>query len=177
MESDANLSPPEHLERLRQADWEDLYPKALFWAKKWHDRYLSHAPSPWEPEDLVQGAVDALCSGQRTLPQDVSVLTGIIKAMWSMAENLHQRKEYQRVSFEERKAEGKGMDESAWLCEDALRIVRGDQVLEKIVALLCKDPDLKARDLAATLDIEVKEVYNAVKRMKRKLSPHLRRTG
>jgi len=173
MDSDVTSPPPEQLKRLRQADWEDIYPKTLFWAKKWHDRYLSDASSPWEPEDLVQGAIDALCSGQRTLPKDVSVLTGIIKIMRSMAENIHQKKERQQVSFEERKGEGKGMDESSWLCEDALRVVEGDEILEKIVALLCEDPELKARDLAATLDVDVKEVYNAAKRMKRKVSQHL----
>ena len=177
MESDVTSTTPEQLKRLRQADWEDIYPKALLWAKKWHTRYLSHAPSSWEPEDLVQEAIDLLCSGRRTLPKDVAVLTGIINVMRSMAGNLHQRKDHQQDSFDELKGKGQAMDESAWLCEDALRIVEGDEVLVKIVALLCTDPDLKARDLAVTLGIDVKEVYNAVKRMRRRLGQRLRVAG
>ena len=170
-------SPPEHLERLRQADWDDLYPRALWWAKTWHKKYLSDAPSPWEPMDLLHEAIEALYSGRRTFPKEVPLLTTIINVMKSMAGNVIRKKDHQRDPLEEGQVVGKATDVPAWLCEDALRIMKGDEIAVKIITLWCEDPDLPARDLAAKLGIDVKEVYNAHKRMKRKLDRHLRDTA
>jgi DNA-directed RNA polymerase specialized sigma24 family protein len=173
MESDGITATPEQLERLRQADWEDIYPKALFWAKKWHAAYLSRTASPWKPEDLLQEAIQGLFSGRRALPKNVSVLTAIINIMRSIASNEGEKVRTSPVSYEEVKEGGTLLDDPASLCDDALRGVAGDETAKKIVALLCEDPDLKARDLAATLGLEIKEIYNTLKRIRRRLKQHL----
>lgn len=57
------------------------------------------------------------------------------------------------------------------LGEAVLRLVEDDPLLEQMVALMMKDPQLKAADFASMLGVSARDIYNAMKRLKRRAAP------
>src|SRR6185312_13233080 len=50
-----------------------------------------------------------------------------------------------------------------------LKLVEGDAVLYRIVKLLCDEPDQTAQEIAKKLSLDIKDIYNAKKRLGRRI--------
>ncbi len=185
-EKDALTEVPE---RLLVADWEDILPRVQLWANHFHKRYLRHIRAAPTAEDLVQEAVVKLYSGRRKLPDHVPLLTVIINNIQSDIWNFLTKEGYTSKDSKGkgRKGWGRHIGLEEWMqnfdqhaippgaelkgLHDAIRDQIGnDDELQKLVDLLFEDPLLKPRDLARLMGMSVKDVNNAQKRLRRRLS-------
>ena len=137
-----------------------------------HLKYLSNVQAAPEPEDLVQDAIADLMSGQRTWPSELPlnvVLYGIIRS---------------RVSNFLKKHRALGLEDPGQLLDPAVaaeipldllkgeikNLVQDDSELKRIIDYMLEDPLLNPRDLANLMECPVARIYNAKKRLERKLS-------
>ena len=168
--------PQNQRKRLDSADWEDIIPRALLWADVYCRRYLSHIPSAPHPRDLLHQAIDDLYSGNRTLPADQLILPSLLMVMKSIGSNFleHRQKirEHQEWVLLQRGGPFTTPSETqSYLIDlDKLRhSLHDDDTASRIFELKRDDPDLRARDLAALLNLSIGDIYNALKRLKRKI--------
>ena len=159
--------------RLDNTRWDDVIPRALLWADAYCRRYFSHIRSAPQPRDLLQQAITDLYSGNRVLPDDAQVLPALLMVMKSIGSNFlehHARilEHHTRASSQPgRSAE----DVPSWSVDlEKLSLsLADDEAARRILDLKKDDPDLRARDLAALLNLSIHEIYNALKRLKRKI--------
>lgn len=168
--------------RLERADWEDLLPRLLLVARRFYARALVHYRGAPEPRDLVQQAITDLMDGRRTLPEDVPLFTVLCGVMRSQVSNYVARQ--QPVGSDTEHAAARhtmltpdmagSLDTTDGMATDDLRarlyqVIGDDELLQQIIDLLLEDSALKPRDLAEMLDVPVRTIYNAKRRLKRKM--------
>ena len=175
-------------ERLLVADWDDIVPRVRLWAHHFHRRYLQNIRAAPSPDDLVQEAIVKLYTRRRTLPDHVPLVTVLINNIQSDIWNFLTKEGYttRNRQGKGRKGWGRHVGLEAWmqaqddrgvppaaemrgLYEAIQARVKDDPVLVAMVDLLFDDPLLKPRDLARLLNMSVKEVNNAQKRLRRRL--------
>ena len=162
--------------RLDRTSWEDIIPRALLWADAYCRRYFSHIPSAPHPGDLLQQALADLYSENRVLPEDQHVLPSLVMVMKSIGSNFlehhHKIMEHRVWAVSRRKEEFTSYDDvPSYLMDlEKLRVsLADDDAAMRILDLRKDDPDLRARDLAALLNLSIHDTYNALKRLKRKI--------
>ena len=170
-------------ERLKNIDWEDILPRLLLVARRYYNQALRSFPGAPEPRDLVQQAIADLLGGQRTLPPDVPVFNTLCGIIRSQASNFVARQQpvgagdhpagtrHRPLDPKTRAApSAPDMTVEEKLFRKKVLALIGDRPLDRrIVDLLLKDPALKPADLAALLDVPIREIYNAKRRLRRKL--------
>lgn len=170
---------PSALDRLRTADWGDLSPRLLLAAQRLHAQYLRRLPGAPEPADLVQDALADLMTGRRACPPDVPILTVIFHVMRSKATNLLTTNRAvgteaggpRHIALDDAPALATPIAPATGVVRDAIRQrVADDPELARMVDLWLEDPKLKPGDLAAMLEVPVRDIYNARKRLARKLA-------
>lgn len=168
------------LQSLSEREWEELYLRLLLYAQSRLRRLDSS--SYLEAQDYVQAAIQAYLGRERRKPEDIDLFPFL--AMVIRSEITHQ------LNKESRQVRLIAEDESNSLASDAtgepipdpylrsqiLKFVAGDKVLSDMISLFLEDPGLKARHLAATLGVPVREIYEANRRLKRKLSKRISST-
>jgi RNA polymerase sigma factor (sigma-70 family) len=179
---------PDPLERLRNVDIEDLMARLLVVAEGmcWYQlRSYRNAP---EPRDLVQQAAADVLDGVRQWPDHVDAYTILYGVMRSHVSNFAARQRPVGSSRKKQSGEGTrhvGLEDapalqnqtsapdvnvlSEELREHIRRWVEGDDELEQMVEVLFEDPQCSASDLAEEMELTVREVYNARKRLRRRL--------
>ncbi len=186
--STARAAPPRA--RLRATDLDDLLARLLRVARGHHRRVLRfyrHAPTP---ADLVQQAVADVLDARRTWPPDVDAFGMLCGVMRSHVSNFAARQRpVGAAGSTPRPYEGRRLAaladaapvpaatpaDAAVLDAEfraAVRaLVAGDDELVRLVACLFEDPAYSAADLADRLGTDVKAIYNARKRLRRRLRP------
>lgn len=188
MPKERATSEPEVPERLLVADWDDLVPRIRLWAHHFHKRYLRHIRAAPTPDDLVQEAIVKLYTGRRKIPDHVPLLTVLINNIQSDIWNFLTKEGYTSKDSKGKGRKGWGRhigleewvekhDEKSIPPDNELKGLRNtiiekiedDEMLIRMMDLIFQDPLLKPRDLARLLEISVKEVNNAQKRLRRRL--------
>lgn len=183
-------------ERLRHVDLGDLLARLLCVAEGLHRRMLRSYRGAPEPRDLVQQAIVDVLDERRRWPPQVDAYGMLCGVMWSRATNFVARqrpvgrtRSRRRAGEGSRHADlnehrsGRAADAhspfttpDAALMSEELRtrireLVAGDDELERMVDLLLEDPRYSAADLADRLGTSVRTIYNARKRLRRRLDP------
>ena len=166
--------------RLQNADWNDLLPRLLLAAVRFHRRYLRSYPGAPEPHDLAQSAITNVLTGVRQLPEDVPLFVALHEVMRSKVSNFIAKKSRRgTVALDEERlaitadtnTDGK-QDASYERFKHLIReCVADDPFLVRMVEHLFEDPLLKSADLAAMMGVDVREIYNAYKRLRRRVAP------
>ncbi|PQJ26939.1 hypothetical protein BSZ35_18620 [Salinibacter sp. 10B] len=180
-------------ERLRQVELDDLLSRLLSVAEGLHWYVLRSYRGAPEPLDLVQQAVADVLDGTRCWPSHVDAFTMLCGVMRSRVSNFAARQRpLGRSRLEPQTGEGgryvyfddhpadptiilrsSNAPDNILLNEelrDRIRqLVAGDDELERIVELLFDDPYYGAADLAEQLETSVNGIYNARKRLRRRL--------
>lgn len=174
---DNSLSRPAVSQNQTDDDWEVLLPRLLLWAQRLHSRVLSQTRGAPTPADLVQDAITDVLSERRSRPPGVPlavVLYGVIRSRVSHAlSRAHTQSDPARsrfVGMEEAEAVHAHYSESPDvddLRERVIALVKGDDILVRMVDLWFEDPALKASDLAAMLGVSPHDVYAAARRLRR----------
>ena len=172
-------SPRSQRERLNKANWEEIIPRALLWADMYCRHYFARIPIAPQANDLLQQAITDLFLEKRNLPENQPIFPALIMVMKSIGYNFleHQRRVNEHID-QEISMSGQFMrvDDDAHSCsmdfEVFLSSLKEDKEAIRILELKQKDPELRARDIAALLNISIKDIYNALKRVKRKLEPY-----
>jgi len=180
------------VERLEDTDLADLVARLLVVAKGMYRYQLRSYRSAPKPRDLVQQAITDVLDGTRSWPLHVDAYTMLCGVMRSHVSNFasrqrpvgHSRKKRRagegtrHVSIENSPEVSTSQDfartPDAQLLDEELQdhirhLVAGDDELEQMVEVLFGDPECSAADLADELGITVREVYNARKRLRRRL--------
>lgn len=169
--------------RLQTVDWNDLMPRLLLVARRFHRRALRAYSGAPDPRDLVQQAITDVLDGRRRLPPDVPVFTVLCGVMRSQVSNY--------VSRQQPVGPGADSDETRLapllmevadasytptqkldtdeLRDGLYRIVGDDDLARGVIDLLLEDSTLKPADLADMLDVDVRAIYNTKRRLRRKL--------
>ena len=159
--------------RLDNTCWEDVIPRALLWADMYCRRYFSHIPSAPQPRDLLQQAITDLYSGNRVLPEKAQLLPALLMVMKSIGSNFLEH--HVRILEHQTQTSPQPLlsteDVPAWSLDlEKLSLsLADDDAARRILDLKKDDPDLRARDLAALLNLSIHDIYNALKRLKRKI--------
>jgi hypothetical protein len=176
--------------RLRATDLDDLLARLLRVARG-HERrvlrFYRHAPAP---ADLVQQAVADVLDGRRTWPPDVDAFGMLCGVMRSHVSNFAARqrpvgasgaapqpREGRRLAAlaDAATAPAPTSADAAVLdaeFRDAVRaLVADDDELVRLVECLFEDPTYGAAALADRLGTDVTGIYNARKRLRRRLEP------
>lgn len=135
------------------------------------------------PEDLVQEVLLDLYSGRRTLTGDGSLFEECSGILWDNV-RAHYRLWKRRgipASIDDPDNEAltdtlgvfdetidDEMDRHTF-CQKAAARVKDIALLASMVALLCQDPFLKSQELADRLGVDVNDIYNASRRLRRHL--------
>ena len=167
---DKSSPDPKALERLRQAKWSQIMPRILLWSHQLHRKYLSNIRAAPEARELAQDAVADLITGKRSLPEDVpitTVLYGILRSKVSNFLNT-QRPDALPESYD--LADMSEIPDRSLLEDEVRKLVADDEVLLRMIDYLLDDPLIKPRDLAVLMNVPVREINNAQKRLRRKLS-------
>jgi len=169
--------------RLQDEDWDDLLPRLLLVARRFHARALRSYSGAPDPHDLVQQAVTDLLDGRRRLPPDVPVFTVLCGVMRSQASNFVSRQQpvgpgadpdETRIAPLLMEVADAGFAPTHQLALDELRdelyaIVGNDTLARRVIDLLLEDSTLKPSDLAEMLNVPVRDIYNTKRRLRRKL--------
>lgn len=184
------MVPPDTLDRLRAADWEQLFPDLVTYAS-WRAAGLpftkggGELPQGYEPKDLVREAVTRVFEGRRVWdpsrdPDLLDYLKGVVKSLASnlvtSADHVHRTAELDGEAVDLDTFEGirpSPMDLAASAqCEEELR-----QLVEEATA---DDPGLatvamgledgmRAAEIAAEFSMEVGDVYGLTQKLRRRL--------
>jgi len=173
-------APHQKRTRLQEADWQDILPRALLAAVRFHRRYLESYSDAPTPHDLAQSAVADILSGKRRLPENVDLFVVLHEVIRSKVSNFIARRARRgTVDLNDEilaitaHASTDGMEDTSYeQFKDAVRTcVANDSFLERMIEYLFDDPMLKPADLAAMMDVEIKEIYNAYRRLRRHVAP------
>ena len=128
--------------------------------------------------DLFQDAVTALFAGNRALPEDQEILVVIIKVMQSEGSKFLKaqltRVSYNNEIIESRRHQSNAQNPSNELeFSQMLAYMADDENACSILKILREDPKMRPRHLAEDLELTDDEVYNTLKRIRRKLSHYL----
>lgn len=165
--------------RLRNVDWDDLLPRLLLAAERFHQRHLQPYADAPEPRDLAHAAIMDVLNGNRRLPEDVKLFVTLHEIVRSKVSNFVAKKMRRgTVALDEKllaitaDAATDGKQHASYEhFKDAVRgYVRDDPFLERMIEYLFEDPLLKPADLAAMMGVDVHEVYNAYKRLRRRVA-------
>lgn len=159
-------------------DWAELRIRGLRFAYK-HYSYIPYLTEQRvSVEDLVHEAIAAIHGEKRRRPADVDSFVFLCGVIRSKVYHLRERK--RAAMAEQRLAHAppsSGQQEEAGgghsymqLCDEIQRLVSDDPELLRIVEVWFAEPDMKPGDVACQLDLSVGDVYNAQKRLKRKVT-------
>ena len=159
--------------RLDNTPWHEIIPRALLWADAYCRRYFAHIPSAPQPRDLLQQAITDFYSGNRLLPENEQVLPALLMVMKSIGSNFldHHARVLEHQVWSGSQPIPNNSDVPSWLMdlEKLSMSLADDDAARRILHLKKDDPHLRARDLAALLNLSIHEIYNALKRLKRKI--------
>ena len=162
---------------MENADWEDIAPRALLWAASYHRQNLAPFRNSPTPNDLFQEAVASLFIGTRVLPEGEAIIAVIIKVMHSEASKFISsqvlREKHRESILKSGNTQSSGDEYTSGMeLKYILSLLKDDEVSCEIVSMLWEDPGQRARHLAEALKLTIDEVYNALKRMRRKLDEY-----
>lgn len=168
---------------LATADWQDLWPRLLLFSQRraarlfWRGEYGGAMPGGVKPEDFVMKAIEQALSGERRWDNKISLfafLCGAISSMLNHAaesvENRITRRVDPRIEEYKLVAPATELADEESLPERFVDSLRDDPLVYKMVAHILSSNTDKPSQLARVLKISVRDVYNANKRLKRKLS-------
>ncbi len=129
---------------------------------------------PWPPIDKDTG-----------LPKDIKFIAFLCEIAWSHISHIAEQSrrfsfsnlEFLELQSPERRQSSlmiKQADAEDALIHksttaQALKLVEDDKVVYRIVKLLCDEPDLTVKEIAKKLALDIKDVQNAKKRLRRRL--------
>lgn len=181
------------LGNLTAEDWDRL--RRLLWKKfGWIDKIMGNP----NPDDLLNESVNDLLNDKRHCPEDsliikkslINCLYWIVKSKVSHIKDKLKRQEQQAESVSDEqpsdtfgqtirseeldKARDSVTDRlisetEPDLKEQILSLVADDPMLEKIVKHQLENPDSNPRHIAEALRIDIKDLYNANRRLKERL--------
>ena len=173
----------EVLELLTEEDWREIWKRLRYFTYKYYS-WLPLKVRGANLDELIQDAIVDTITGRRQWPADVNLVTFLCQVIRSKASHMLE-KESKVVSIEDispshlstpaepsyliRQEEKEKQAACEQLCERMRELVRGDELLSKIVAMRLDNPDLKPRELAGALGISVTEVHSAQKRLGRRV--------
>ena len=160
------------LEGLSESDWEELVLRLSLYAETLLRRSASSNPLVLEAQDFVLSAMEAWLTGRREKPEGIDLftfLTMVIRS--SIAHEFARLKRRNTLNIEDIafKMLVKPMEDRFEL-DQALKLVEGDELFSDMIKLLFEDPELRAHDLAAMLGVPIRDIYQAMRRMRRRLS-------
>ena len=171
-------------ETLRQIDWVEMYARLLYytWAK--HTGRLKRVGLT--PKEVVGSAISSVWLGPRAWRSDVDPfvqLCGIVRSMVSNHYRCWQRKHggdgqtqlvsldaKEIISFHLGELDAHDPELDVVNFEEIFDLLKGDEVAIAVVKFRIKAPDYSAEAMAAHLDLRTKDIYNANRRIKTKLS-------
>jgi len=165
------------MENPETVDWAALIPRLSLFASKIHSKVLQDVHGAPTPEDLVQDTITDVLTGRRTLPNlnEVSLLHALCSIVRSKASNYVNTIKSGNVSWEEGEHDKATFPRQDTILreEELFRTVFGkiedDPELVLIAKKLWDEPRLTPRELSALTDIEIKDVYNALRRLRYRL--------
>ena len=159
---------------LSPAEWKELCLRLLLCATKRHIKYLKDIPGAPEPRDLVQAALTDWFTGKRNCPENTKLLHCLCMIIKSKVSHvLNSADTARRVDGKPDISPDKTAEKDhfhQFTLEELERVIQDDPLLVSLVRLYYKDPSLKAADCAEMLGKPVHEIYNANRRLKRKLA-------
>jgi len=166
-------------------DWTAIWKRLRRFAHKYY-YWLPSRVSGIDLDDLVQDAITDVIAGDRHQPPDVELVTFLCHVIRSKADHILKKKESRVVSIEEvpltclripvgatyMDDPGDGDRQAAYqrLCDRVRELVRDDELISRMVELWLSKPELKPREMAKELDVPIKEIRNAQKRLSRRAS-------
>lgn len=178
------------LRRLDEAEWDEMYPRLVSYAKfklqgvTWLG---GHPPGGVEPRDLAQEAIASLYTGRRTwdvaIHHDLEVvLKAIVRSEVSHLSGKADNQTRQALS------DGPGVDgwghDAPSMCPSPEQILVENELIKTIEDLLEDDEDagmvflyiqegIKPKEIAEELGKPVAEIYSISKRIRRRIKKHL----
>ena len=168
--------------------------RALLLAQNWEEMSLRLLESTdrrygwqlrsigYQPQDVVQEAIASVFEGRRRWKLEVDLYVFLLMTIKSIVSHLvdkanikngddkNQRKRRTtRLSALSEKVTQEQFESPSLDKERILRFMKDDELACKIVELKASDYDLAPRDIAIMLEIDVKDVYKANERIKKKL--------
>ena len=162
---------------------EELYPKLLLYAKKLHRKKLRAIPPVRQPQDYVQEAMKSWLSGVRKKPEGIEAFVFLCGTIRSKMGHDLARMHLRITRLPEPEKENMLTTEietdlqNKFDFEKAKQLIQDDPFLQELLRWKYQDPNLRPRDLAALLEVSPHEIYNATKRLKRKLNELQSRRG
>lgn len=163
-------------------NWEEMICRLLVLAQRTHRRYYLHlSERNIEPQDLVQEAIVRFFSGCRKRKRGLDLfvfLGGTIKSIASHHLEKALRRDCLSHDFNASIIFKPNIDDENKRLkllsekieeETIISFLKGDELLCKIVRLVFSDYEIKPREIADELSISIQEIYNAYKRLRRKL--------
>jgi len=140
-------------------------------------RKFSWLKGSYEPDDFLFEAIEELINGKRKWPQGMNLQWCLFKITgWKISEyvsngrteivTLTGMEDY--ISDENDSKEDSIPDEDAAV-DTILKLIKGDEFLEKMVRFILKTGIIKSGEIAEKLDVDINEIYNATKRLKNRL--------
>lgn len=143
------------------------------------ENYLLNIPDAPGTDDLLHETIEDLLSGRRRCPlQRVDLVVCIYKIVSSKVNNLYEkwkREKITKVSVDVLERKGSPVsdpEDSSELRESILTRVADDPVLLQIVKYRLDHPEeepIKAQKLAELTGLDIKDIYNANRRLKMRL--------
>ena len=190
----SELPSSDVLRRLNEADWDQIYPELVLYAKfrlepiSWLG---GHPPGGTQAEDLVQEAIESLFIGRRTWdvakhPNLVGVLKGIIKSLVSHQTKAKDNQTRQALS-EDAGVDGWGHDALSNNPSPEESLVFKEQIAqmesqleddeEAGLVFLYLLENAKSQKIAEELGMPVTKVYVITRRVRRKLQDYRPKTN
>jgi hypothetical protein len=184
------MSVPLHAETLcslSEAEFEELWKRLLLYAQRNYGWLEGRVRGGFDTKELVTNAVEDFLFGVRRNQLNLPLYVFLCGVIRSQAYHIGQA-EIKRLSLDH--SEGSILSESARpeinrlvrpqencsdraqyneLSEKVLKLVQGDEILTMIIKLLIKDPELRPREIAEMLSLDIKVVRSAKKRLDRRI--------
>ena len=182
------LLDPETLEQLRNQDWETIYPALVRYAQSRVSRLSWNTkdgdpPSGLDASDIAREAISKVFSGDRNW--DCRTEPDLLRFLWSIVNSLtshlvesadHVHRFTPLPDDEDQDPLSRSTEAGSLTPFDLLlyrdlldylnKAAKGDPVLEGVVLCLALGID-KPQDMADELEVDIQEIYNARKRLRR----------
>src|ERR1700674_2122166 len=174
----------EILETLHAANWDDIIPRLVFFAlqrlntKIWLGKYCGNPPEGTDANDIVHNAIKKVLSGERMWNKSIPLiyfLMGIVRSdISNMARSFENRRttRYSNIKSLPLQEDIENFLENDFIYErdNILKLLEDDYLLYHIAKLIIDDDVNKPKDMSKILNVDIKEIYNARKRLRRRLT-------
>lgn len=162
--------------------WREMSLRLLSYTEKRYGKLLRSLIRVGCPQDLVQEAIASLFDGRRTFKPDVNLYTFLRMVIKSNVSHILQKQITKHAEDEIGKDKFLPFEPGVYanprivleafgnqVLSEVIQFLEGDELAIKIAELKSEDPKLPARDIAVMLKCDVKDIYNANERLKKKL--------